>query len=264
MKICNIFLFSILFICSCSLDSGVEINDFTKSSSVTSTESLNGSYSQLLTVGDYLYGITDNDLVTYDISDKSNLKLINEEQLNFNLESIYHFKGLLFIGSATDLYIYEINNAGVPKHKSTTAYDIETEQITFCDPVVANEKYAYVTLSSFRERTACGEFVSDSHFRIYDIENVETPRLLSSYAMENPKGLAIVGNTLFICDDYAGLKVYDVTDPLDAILLQEFDGITAYDAIARDNLLTVVGKNQVRQYDYTDIKSIKYLGAFDF
>ena len=63
--------------------------------------------------------------------------------------------------------------------------------------------------------------------------------------MEHPKGVGIDGNTLFLCDDYAGLKVLDVSDPLNVQTIAHFENITTYDVIPLDGLLLVVGPDNI-------------------
>jgi hypothetical protein len=71
--------------------------------------------------------------------------------------------------------------------------------------------------------------------------------------MEEPYGLGIDGNLLFVCDK--GLKVYNANDPLNLSLIKKFD-ISAYDVIPNNGNLMVTASDGLYQYKYenTDIR----------
>ena len=70
--------------------------------------------------------------------------------------------------------------------------------------------------------------------------------------MDNPYGLGIKDNLLFICDGTSGLKVYNKTNIEELELLNTFKNITAFDVIPRQNQLLLIGDNTLFQYNYSD------------
>jgi hypothetical protein len=120
-----------------------------------------------------------------------------------------------------------------------------------CDPVVADNNYAYVTL---RNGTICSGF--NNQLELIDISSLQQPQLAKIYPMTNPHGLAKDNNLLFICDGRDGLKMYDATDPLNILLRKTISGIETYDAIAWNNNLLVVAKDGLYQYDYSNPASL--------
>ena len=66
--------------------------------------------------------------------------------------------------------------------------------------------------------------------------------------MTMPLGLGIDGDILFLCDD--GLKVYDVSDVQNIVLLNHFD-ISAFDVIPLGEILLVVADDGLYQYKYS-------------
>jgi len=79
--------------------------------------------------------------------------------------------------------------------------------------------------------------------------------------MENPYGVGLDGNTLFVCDGTAGLKVYDASDVTNLKLLNTIKNIEPTDIIAINGLAIVVDKNAIYQYDYKNINNIKLLST---
>ena len=139
------------------------------------------------------------------------------------------------------MYIYDISSPATPKFVS------EFQHGTACDPVVVDDQYAYITL---RAGNFCGAL--DSSLQIVDITDLYNPELKKSYSMDNPYGLGIKDNFLFICDGTSGLKVYNKIDVENLELLDHFKDINTYDVIPLDERLLMIGDNELFQYDYSD------------
>lgn len=80
--------------------------------------------------------------------------------------------------------------------------------------------------------------------------------------MTGPNGLGIKGNTLFICDGDAGLKVYDKTQTPNIRLMNTFEDIFAYDVIPLSNSLLMMGDKTLYQYEYLN-NDIRLLSTFE-
>ena len=79
--------------------------------------------------------------------------------------------------------------------------------------------------------------------------------------MNNPYGLGIDGNTLFLCEGEFGLKVFDIED-INSISdneLAHFPDIHAFDVIPYQKVLLMIGEDGFYQYDYSDVQDIKLL-----
>jgi len=252
------FGFFICILMGCNENS----SDIAGAASATNT-GIAGSYARFMIVDNSLYIVDDEKIKTYSLTTPATPSLVNEQVIGERIESIFHLDGKLFIGSGSGLYIYTIdpNNNGIPNHTSTFSYDIFP--VYPCDPVVADENYAYVTLNTQLRSSACGGTVElqVNQLNIFDISNISSPQLIAEYQMEHPKGVGIDGNTLFLCDDYAGLKVLDVSDPLNVQTIAHFDNITTYDVIPLDGLLLVVGPDNIYQFDYSDLNNIQLISS---
>jgi hypothetical protein len=123
-----------------------------------------------------------------------------------------------------------------------------------CDPVIADDNYAYVTL---RTGSTCGGMANE--LDVVNIQNLPATTLVKSYPLTNPYGLSKEANTLFVCDGAAGLKVYDATNLNNLQLLTTVSGINTYDVIAYNGVAIVVTKDGLYQYDYTNRSNLKLL-----
>jgi hypothetical protein len=213
---------------------------------VTPTTGIAGSMARFSLVNDYLYTVNQSSLTTFNVASTENPVRSSNQSVGWNIETIYPFNNKLFIGSATGMFIYDINNPAIPVRQSAV------EHFRSCDPVIADNNFAYVTLSG---GSNCGGNVNV--FNVYNISNLAAPVLSCSKNMTNPHGLAKAGNLIFICDGKDGLKIYDTpASPCNMQLVKHFTGLETYDAIAWNSNLLVVAKDGLYQYDYSNPASI--------
>ena len=85
-----------------------------------------------------------------------------------------------------------------------------------CDPVIADDNYAYITLN---DSSACLGFYNQ--LQIINIKDMANSFMVKTYQLTHPDGLSKDGNNLFICDGKDGLKVYDATDVNNLLLLKQ-------------------------------------------
>ena len=91
---------------------------------------------------------------------------------------------------------------------------------------------------------------------IFEVTDIQNPTLVAQYEMDNPQGVGLDGNLLFVCEQQFGLKVFDISDPTDIQLVAHLQNFTAHDVIPLNGLLLVVGPENVYQIDYTDLSNI--------
>lgn len=200
-----------------------------------------GSLARFKIIDDYLYVVDYSDINIFDIADVENVKVLDDVQVAWDIETIYSQGDILFIGGAQGMYIYGIENPEKPEFIS------EFRHGTACDPVVVDGDYAYVTLKG---GNFCG--TAESGLYIVDVSNLENPELKVIYPMSGPNGLGIKGDTLFVCDGSAGLKVYDKSDAPNISLINTFEDIVAYDVIPLSSSLLMIGEGTLYQYEYVN------------
>ncbi len=200
-----------------------------------------GSLARFKIVSDYLYAVDSHSFNIFNISNLESPIELNDVYAGFDIETIFNKGNYLFLGSMSGMYIYDISSPETPQFIS------EFQHGTACDPVVVDDNYAYITL---RAGNSCGAF--ESSLEVVDISDIYNLELVKSYTMDNPYGLGIKENLLFICDGTSGLKVYDKSDVENIVLLNTFENVTAFDVIPMGDRLLMIGDNILYQYNYSD------------
>ncbi len=209
-----------------------------------------GSLAKFKIVDDYLYAVDSHNINIFNIDKLENPQQLSSVFAGFDIETIFNRGNHLFLGSMSGMFIYDIKSPASPQFIS------EFQHGTACDPVVVDDDYAYITL---RAGNSCGAL--DSSLQIVDITDLYNPKLKKSYAMDNPYGLGIKNNLLFICDGTSGLKVYDKTNVEDLQLVDHFKDINTFDVIPLGDHLLMIGEEVLYQYAYTE-NGINLLSQF--
>jgi hypothetical protein len=200
-----------------------------------------GSMARFTIVNDYLYAVSSSELYSISIANPAEPQLTATKNMGWNIETIYPFRDRLFIGSRTGMFIYSLANPASPAQLS------QFNHATSCDPVIADDNYAYVTL---RAGTTCNGTINQ--LDVLDISNLPAPVLRKTVPMSNPHGLAKDGNKLFICDGKEGLKLYDATEPTAPQLTKHIPGLETFDVIAFGGNAIVVAKDGLYQFAYSN------------
>ena len=205
-----------------------------------------GSMARFTIVNNYLYTVDESDLNVFDITNTIDPISSNKVPVDYHVETIYPFENKLFIGSNNGMFIYNIESS--PKNPVKEG---EFTHVRACDPVIADGKYAFVTLHS---GTSCLGF--NNELDIVQLNNFIDASLVKVYNLTSPQGLSKDGNLLFICDGKDGLKIFDASDVLNLKLIKQFSNPETYDVIANNNLALVVAKDGLYQYDYSNVNNI--------
>lgn len=212
------------------------------------TTGTGGSMARFTLYDDYLYTVSQSDLLLFNIKTLNKPTQQAKINLGWGIETIFPYKDKLFIGSNTGMYIYDNKNPEKPERLSIF------QHARACDPVVVHNDIAYVTLRS----GWCG--VAPNRLDVVNVANLSSPSLIKSYDMQNPAGLGIDFPNLFICEGQYGLKSFDATSASDIKLQQQIEKIDAYDVIPLEGKhLIMVGKDGLYQYDTSNPKNLRLL-----
>lgn len=230
------------------------------------SSSKGGSMARFTINGDYLYTVNERQLTVLSLADPAKPVDVEEIYVGTDIETIFSLGDLLFIGSQGAMYIYDVSHPEFPERLSVTSH------LRSCDPVVAADTLAFVTLNSSLG-SWCGQ--SRDVLQVYDISDLENPVIIDQVDLSSPRGLAvdIDQRIVFVCDN--GLKAYDFTDPRDlgglytTAAVAGVGRIDAYDCIVlkadenydKDRLL-VIGADGLYQLAY-DRDKFSFISKID-
>jgi len=241
MKKILFILVSAIMLASCSKDSGDNtLNSFSGDSYSDGPAGQGGSLARFTIAMNHLYVVDNAKLYTYSLSNSINPQLTSTMQLGSDIETIYSYKDKLFIGSRSAMYIYSISDASNPAQLGFASH------VRACDPVVANDSFAFVTV---RSGSTCGG--TFSALLVYDVRNLLSPSQKATVTMESPYGLGMRGNRLYVCNGSNGLNIFDITNRAQPLIIKKITGDTYHDVIATDNMLICMVKDGMIIYDYS-------------
>lgn len=200
------------------------------------TQSLMGSTAKYAIVDNGLFIVDKNGLKSFSLSNSLNPTKVS--QLDFTGgETVFGMKNRVLVGTNSAVRFYKINS------DQSLTYSSMLDHVTSCDPVVANDKYAYAT---FKTSTTCGGW--RSALMVADISNF--PREISNLTMTAPGGLGIVGNKLLVTSAKSNVHIFDIQNPEQPVGKVTFQQSDASDIIplSSDRFL-VFGKSSVTQYE---------------
>lgn len=244
-NILSILIAVIVFAIACTKDAA-------RSSEPTDTGT-GGSLARFTITAGHLYLADYHTLEVYDLSNPTTPVKKKSINIGFGIETIYPYQDKLFIGSRDGMYIYSLEDPGNPTKLG------EARHVRSCDPVVANDTVAYVTL---RGNNACGP--AEDGLYIYDIKNVTQPVQKSLLRLSYPAGLGLKDHVVFISRGDQGLTLVNVKDPAKPEEMYTVRDASYIDVIPYDDLLICYVQDGLLVYDISDLNQIKKIGGVQY
>lgn len=206
---------------------------------------LTGSAARFAVQGSRLYSIDNQNVQVFDISATGTTSAFGAARwlrtvpLGVPIQSIYPTAGsYLFVGTQAGMRLLDATNSQLPQLGNFT-------QATSCDPLVADSRWAYLTL---RPDRPCGG--APSQLQVVDLNDPSRPQAAQNYPLSQPYGLSLEPDSarLFVCDE--GLKAYSTKQAPNLVLLAE-QAADALDVQASNGWLLVTGQRALTQYRYS-------------
>ena len=242
LSVAGIFL---ILITACSKDANNLSSD--------AASGAGGSLARFTIAANHLYLADYNTIEVYDLADAANPVKKTSVNVGFGVETIYPYQDKLFIGSRDGMFIYSITNPSNPVKLG------EARHVRSCDPVVANDTIAYVTL---RGGSPCGP--AQDGLYIYDIKNVTAPVQKNLFPLSNPYGLGLRDSVVFVCRGSSGLSLVNVKRPSAPQLMYTVEDGNFLDVIPYNNLLICYVSTGLQMYDISNLNQITKVGTVNY
>lgn len=211
-----------------------------------------GSMSKFAVIDNFLYIVNSSELMPFDVTNPSKpLKKLKIGLAASNIETLFPYKTFLYMGASDGVHIY---NTGASKESPGFVSTIT--HFYGCDPVIVDRDYAFSTI---RGGTTC-RTTNVSALNIYNVSNPISSNWVNSMNLEEPYGLGIKDDLLFICQGTKGLYVYNWNIQTQNVSLRHsYPDIHAFDVIVNGNTLIVTADNGLFQFDISSKDNIVYL-----
>ncbi len=220
-------------------------------SSIAPTTGVAGSLTRFNMTGNYLYCVDMANIHVFNISAQKPVKT-SDIAVGWGLETIYSYNNNLFLGTNTGVLIYSLASPGNP------TYVNKMQHVRTCDPVITDGQHAFVTL---RGGSPCGGFTNQ--LDVLDVSDLQNVTLVKSYTLNNPWGLGMDNQYLFICDDGYGVRVYNRGDVTQLSEISKLAIDHPRDIIVLNNSLLILTDKEMLQFDYSDIQHIKQVSKIN-
>lgn len=201
------------------------------------------SYATFAVIDDYLYRVDNSVLIVYDIATPDEPKVLVRKTFDFVIETIYPTEQLLFMGGRIGMYVYDRADPAAPQLIGSV------EHFRACDPVVVSGSVAYVTLRGGN----CGDLIN--RLLTVNIADPSKPFIAAQKELANPHGLAVRDPFLYVSTGASGYLLFDVTRPTAPEVLGAWPDWPTLDFLWSDDVLFVLGFDDVRIFDVTDPKA---------
>jgi hypothetical protein len=225
--------------------------------SSTVSSGVGGSMARFTISQGHLYAVDNWQMNVFDIAtNPSAPNELNEVNVGWGIETIFPYQDKLFIGSNSGMFIFDNRIPSSPTQLSSF------QHARACDPVYVKDNYAYVTL---RSGTWCEGF--SNQLDLIDITDLTNPKLEETFAMDNPHGLSIKDDNLYLCEGDFGLKTFDISNPkrLNRNKIDQIKDLHAYDVINVPNsdILLVIGEDGLYQYDVSNPSKLSLVSKIE-
>lgn len=208
-----------------------------------------GSMARFAVVDNFLYAADRSTLRVFDVSNPTNPDSYGRFDAPWSIETARWWrdprddKDYLFMGGMQGIFLYSVTNKQLPVQLARLT------NINYVQPVVASGLFAYTTA---RNDYSGGDLPS-SRLQVLSLHQLTNIQVLVTIGLDSPYGLAVASNTLYVCDGYDGIDIFDVSNPSNTVKTNRIQGIDGYDVIACSNSLIVTGNSGVRLYSITNM-----------
>ena len=212
-----------------------------------------GTINRISVTNDHCYMVSDRDLY---VLTEDDMTVVNRLQnFDWGMETIIAQGNSLFIGKTDGMSILDITSPGNPSKISEYSHRVS------CDPVLPFDGFAYITLRSGGDCPGDVDILD-----VVDL-NGNNPQLrlnsVIQIEMASPHGMTIIDDRLYVGEGTEGLKVFDITERSNPVLLEWNREVEAYDVMIHptENILLTAGPDGLNQYSNTETLTLTYLST---
>lgn len=204
-----------------------------------------GSLSQMMVHRNTLYvlstaqGVSNGWLTSFDISQPRSPRIEQVIALNNGPEALQLHDTLLLIAGRDAVMTASLAVAKKPRLLGEFRQDCPVNY----DPIVVQGSVGYRTIIVQGRRINC-----TSRLEVIDLSRPHQPMLRNTYPIGMPRGLAVMGDHLFVADQNTGIKIFDISDDVNPKEIWTLPMGGVKDLVLSDFDLYAMSGNEIRTF----------------
>lgn len=205
-----------------------------------------GSLSQMMVYGSNLYvlsaaaGQREGWLTTFDLTNPREPRVRQILALDNGPEALQRHDNLLLVAGRDAVITASL---GVEIRPRLLGEFRQNCPVNY-DPIVVQGGIGYRTIIVAGRRIGC-----TSRLEVIDLSQPHQPVLRTTHAVGRPRGLAVLGDRLFVADEHAGVMVFDITDPVTPAVVGTWAMSGVKDLVLSDFDLFAMSGHEIQTFD---------------
>lgn len=204
-----------------------------------------GSLSQMMVYGKTLYVLSGAEgnphgvLTTFDLSDRKNPRIRQVLDLNNGPEALQRHDNLLLIAGRDGVVTASLGVESRPRLLGEFRQNCPVNR----DPIVVQGSIGYRTIIVEGRRINC-----TSRLEVLDLSQPHQPMLRATYPIQQPRGLSVLGDRLFVADEYQGVLVFDIGDKINPSVVGTWSMSGVKDLVLSDFDLYAMSGSEIKTF----------------
>jgi hypothetical protein len=204
-----------------------------------------GSLSQMMVFGQSLYvlsgghGQSQGWLTTFDLSRPHQPRVRQVVRLDNGPEALQRHDNLLLVAGRDAVVTASLGDASRPRLLGEFRQHCPVNY----DPIVVQGSIGYRTIIVEGRRINC-----TSRLEVIDLSQPHQPVLRNTHALSRPRGLAVLGERLFVADEQEGVAVFDLTDPVVPVRVGTWSMVGVKDLVLSDFDLYAMTGDEIQTF----------------
>jgi hypothetical protein len=173
-----------------------------------------GSLSQMMVYGETLYvlsgahGQSQGWLTSFDLTRPRQPRVRHVVRLDNGPEALQRHDSLLLVAGRDAVVTASLGDASRPRLLGEFRQHCPVNY----DPIVVQGTVGYRTIIVEGRRINC-----TSRLEVIDLSQPHQPVLRTTHPLSRPRGLAVLGERLFVADEDTGVTLFDIADPVSPV-----------------------------------------------
>ncbi len=191
-----------------------------------------------------LYALNQENLRVFDLTNPLQPEAIASHFIGLDILKLGNYENAMTTSNFYSSLVLDVSNGATPSVINSVP------MASACDHIAFKGDLVFISKNTGNECYAERNELIVTGTPVYDLSNI-----VGNYPMNDPRGMAIRGDYLLLCDGANGLKIFDISEEgrVAENLVANAKNVYAYDVLTVDstaNQIIVIGADGVYQYEF--------------